>query len=80
MGARLLSHPSELVLDMISADPGCVGWRLEDLGLLGIPVEKSFLSRITGLKQETFESNIQMTDKPFIVESAGDSRIIFRKR
>lgn len=79
MGARLLSHPSELLLDMISADLGCVGWRLEDLGLLGIPVEKSFLSRVTGLKQEFFESHIQMTDKSFIVESAGDSRIIFRK-
>lgn len=79
MGARLLSHPSELAVDMVSIDPECIGWRMEDIGLLDIPIEKTFVSRITGLQQDIMERYIFQSRKSFCVEPAGDSRIIFRK-
>jgi DNA processing protein len=79
MGARLLSHPSELASDLISFNPECIGWRMEDIGLLGIPVEKTFVSRITGMQEDVIERHIFQSQKSFSVEPAGDSRIIFRK-
>jgi DNA processing protein len=79
MGARLLSHPSELALDMISLNPECIGWRMEDIGLLGIPVETTFVSRITGLDKEIIESHVFQSAKTFCAEPVGDSRIVFRK-
>lgn len=79
MGARLLSHPSELAADMLAANPECIGWRMEDIGLLDIPVEKTFVSRITGLHEDIIESLIFRSEKSFRVEPVGDSRIVFRK-
>lgn len=79
MGARLLSDPSELASDIVSASPECLGWRMEELGLLDIPIEKTFVSRVTGIRPEMLERHVYQSDKSFRVELIGDSRVVFKK-
>lgn len=66
MGAHPMLSTEETVSDFLSEFPESLGYRIQDLGLLGTPLEINFLAKMTGVDKVALTLQLQGIRKDFI--------------